>query len=250
MRLKDKVSVITGGARGIGFGIAEKMASEGADVAIVDVVDDVAEQSAESIRGMGRRSRSYHCNVSDSGEVQAMVQAVAKDFGSFDVLVNVAGVNSHVAIIDMEEEEWDRIIGTNLKGTFLCTREASRYWVGSGRGGKVINITSNRAELGRPNLAHYCASKGGVKMFTRSAALELVKHGIIVNAIGPGPVGGTGLSAGRTVSAPSADTLPMGKMGTPEDIGWAAVYLASDEAQYLLGTTLYVDGGHSIGHTH
>lgn len=246
MRVEDRIAVITGGARGIGFGIAEKLALEGANIAIVDIISDPGVQAVEAIRKMGRRAEYYYCDVRDSTQVKATVDAVVADFGTFDVLVNVAGVNSHVLIVDMEDEEWDRVIGVNLKGTFLCTREAARYWIKAKRGGKIINITSNRAEMGRAEIAHYCASKGGVKMLTRASAVELIEHGIVVNAIGPGPIGGTGIGAGQNIQATSAGMIPVGHMGSPSDIGWAAVYLASDESEYLLGTTIQVDGGRTI----
>ncbi len=249
-RLQDKVALVTGGARGIGWGIAEQMAQAGAHIAIADVRDDLAKESAATIRRQGRKSQAYHCDVSKSAEVRALFASVLRDFGDLDVLVNNAGVMRRYSILEMEEDEWDRVLGINLKGVFLCTREAARYWVANKRRGKIINVSSTSAELAGLHAAHYAASKGGVKMFTRAVALDLAKYGINVTAVGPGGIK-TDIT-GRDWSDPQVEEafrsmVPMGRVGLPQDIGKAVVFLASDDADFITGHTVYVDGGRAIG---
>ena len=249
MRLKDKVAIVTGGAMGIGKGIVRRLAENGADVAIADVDDEAARRTAEEVGALDVKTTHYHCDVSIKADVQAMMGAVVSDFGDFDILVNNAGVLSRSTILDLEEDEWDRVLAVNLKGHYLCTREAALHWVRKGRRGKIVNLSSTMAEGGGVGVAHYSASKGGVRMFTRSVALDLGPYQINVNAVGPGgiPTEIANKTAGH-LGAPEGERSPppIGIIGRPEDIGAAVVFLASDEADYITGHTIMVDGGRSI----
>ena len=250
MRLEGQIAIVTGGAHGLGRAIALRLADDGADVMVADVLGADAEVVAESVRAKGRRSSSFQVDVSDSGAVGAMVAETVETFGRVDLLVNNAGVSGEAGLLEMEEAHWDRIMGVNLKGNFLCSQAVAREMVARGEGGRIINITSTAGANARPRVSAYGASKAGIIQFTRVLALELGHHGITVNAIGPGMT-----LTGSEVKQPPTDEyqaafvgqVPLGRAGEPADIAAAVAFLASPDAAYINGQVIFVDGGYSAG---
>ena len=250
MRLEGQIAIVTGGAHGLGRAIALRLADDGADVMVADVLGADAEVVAESVRVKGRRSSSFQVDVSDSGAVGAMVAETVETFGRVDLLVNNAGVSGEAGLLEMEEAHWDRIMGVNLKGNFLCSQAVAREMVARGEGGRIINITSTAGANARPRASAYGASKAGIIQFTRVLALELGHHGITVNAIGPGMT-----LTGSEVKQPPTDEyqaafvgqVPLGRAGEPADIAAAVAFLASPDAAYINGQVIFVDGGYSAG---
>jgi glucose 1-dehydrogenase len=244
-RLKDRIAVVTGAAQGNGRAIAEAFAREGAQVVIADISEDIAGTTAREMRAAGLRAKSIPVNVTQSSAVNNLLQLTVKEFGRVDILVNNAGVIGRYDFLELTEQEWDRVMDINLKGTFLCGQAFARQMVRQGSG-SIINIASVNAISLNPTTVHYCTSKGGVCTLTKGMALALAKAGVRVNAIGPGPVY-TNLSKDRLDDPQSlAATLahiPMGRVAQPEDLTGAAVFLASDEAAYVTGITIFVDGG-------
>ena len=248
MRLHDKVAIVTGAASGIGKGIALRYAEEGAHVVIADINAEGAGKTADEVKAKGCRALAVATDVSVRAQVQGMVDQAVREFGRIDILVNNAGTRTHKWLLEMAEEEWDRIIDTNLKGTFLCTQAAAREMVKRDYG-RIINITSPAGERARTQRIHYVSSKGGINAFTRGAAAELAPHHITVNAIAPG-ITETELTQVYFRDPKRVEmykkTLPLGRVGKPRDIANAALFLASDEAEWITGAILWVDGG-SLG---
>lgn len=251
--LTGKVALVTGASRGIGRGVALALAKQGADV-VVNYAGNVegANQTVSDITGLGRKAISIRADVSKKAEVEAMVLQVVAEMGKIDVLVNNAGVLSYQAFVDMPEEEWDKIIDTNLKGQFLVAQAVSKHMVGSGVKGKIINIASiasGQVGVGYANLAHYCASKGGVIAMSEAMAVELGPLGINVNVIAPGAIESdmTKSFSDPKVMEGLLSRLSIKRIGKPEDIGAMAVFLASEESSYCSGATFYVDGGWLAG---
>ncbi|MCJ7652300.1 MAG: 3-oxoacyl-ACP reductase FabG [Actinobacteria bacterium] len=246
-----KVALVTGGASGIGRGIAEMFAELGARVVIADLEVEMAEEAAAGINGAGGTAVAQEIDVTDEESVKAAFENVTAKYGGVDILVNSAGTGCMSALNELIIEEWDMVIDVNLKGTFLCTREAARVMVEQGRGGKIINLSSINETVPLAGEVPYCASKGGVMMLTRAAALELAPHGINVNALGPGAID-TPLME-EVLSVPEIKDgilrqIPFGRFGKPEDVAKAATFLASGLSDWVTGHTLYVDGGmHLIG---
>ena len=244
--LAGKVALVTGGAAGIGRGIARALAVAGATVAVADLDERGAEDVA---RTLGGRAIGLRADVSDEGAVQGLVDSVCDRLGALDVLVNNAGIYPATPISETTVAEWDRVMAVNLRGPMLCTREAARVMRAQGSGGAIVNLSSMAGfHPCFPGMAQYCASKGGVVMLTRSAALELAPDGIRVNAVCPGGVETEGtrenLESGlRDVLTPR---IPLGRVAVPEDIAGAVVFLAGPAARYVTGTTLVVDGGYLI----
>ncbi len=252
--LRGKVALVTGGGRGIGKAIAWALAEAGADVAVNYVSEpEKAEAVVMMIRKLGQRSIAVRGDVSKKDEVDAMVARVERELGRIDVLVNNAGILMFEPFLTMSEANWDRVIDVNLKGQFLVAQAAARGMVRRGTGGRIVNlasIASGQVGIGYPNIAHYCASKGGVIAMTEAMALELGPHGISVNAIAPGIIG-TDMTK-DLVGDPRAQTsllarIPKGRIGRPEDVAALAVFLASDEADYCTGAAFYVGGGWLAG---
>lgn len=244
-RLADRVAVVTGAARGNGRAIAEAYAREGAVVVVADRDAPGAQAAAEAIVAAGGRAEAAALDVTRSAEVESVLDAVTSRHGRLDILVNNAGVIGRYPFLEITEAEWDRVLDINLKGTFLCGQAAARRMVAQGRG-VIINVASVNAESVNPTTVHYCASKGAVRTLTKGMALALAPYGIRVNAIGPGPIY-TDLSRDRlddpAALAATLAHIPMGRVGQPQDLAGAAIFLASDEAGYVTGITLYVDGG-------
>ena len=247
MRLKDKVAVITGGAQGIGGAIASRFATEGVAVVIADIDVNKAQQKVAEIEEAGGRAKFTACDVSDVDQVEALFDTTLADFGRLDILVNNAAVvhkaeaNRH--ILELSAEMWHRMIAVNLTGLFYCSQRAARIMAKQGQGGCIISMSSGGASRAHRQMLAYDTTKGGIEAATRSMALDLAPWQIRVNAIIPGNTRVDNmLPVGDSKIQPS-DTIPLGRSGTPEDIAAAATYLASDEAAYVTGICLFVDGG-------
>lgn len=247
--LTGKVALVTGASRGIGRGVALLMAKAGADV-VVNYAGNVegANQTVSEIEGLGRKAIAIKADVSNKSEVENLVSESVSKMGKIDILVNNAGVLSYQAFLDMPEEEWDKIIDTNLKGQFLVAQAVVKHMVASGVKGKIINIASiasGQVGVGYPQLSHYCASKGGVIAMSEAMAVELGPKGINVNVIAPGAIE-SDMTKGTNMDT-LMPRLSIKRIGKPEDIGAMAVFLASDESSYCSGATFYVDGGWLAG---
>jgi 3-oxoacyl-[acyl-carrier protein] reductase len=243
-KLKGKVAVVTGGARGIGGEIATAFAAEGADVVIADVLGtDVAAPVLASVAEAGRRALLLQTDVSDEQQVRAMVDAALAEFGRIDILVNDAGVVGQVAFTELEVSEWDRVMSVNLRGVFLCTRFVLPGMLERGRG-KIINVASQLGQIGGVEMVHYSASKAGVIGLTKALAREVSGRGVQVNAIAPGPIL-TEMMAQETEewAARKLAELPMGRFGEVHEVAPTAVFLASDDSSYYVGQTLCPNGG-------
>jgi glucose 1-dehydrogenase/3-oxoacyl-[acyl-carrier protein] reductase len=245
MRLEDKVALVTGAGRGIGSGIALRLALEGANVVVNYAHSaDGARKVAEEISALGRRAITVRADISRSSQVRAMVQEAIDAFGRIDILVNNAGIDPQVPFLETTEQLWDQVVDTNLKGCFLCSQAVAREMVRSG-GGKIVMISSIHSFVTYANITAYAASKGGINAMTRQLALELAPHSINVNAVAPGAV-----HVDKFYDLiPDYDPqmldheIPVGSIGYPQDIGAAVVFLASDDARYITGQVLLVDGG-------
>jgi NAD(P)-dependent dehydrogenase (short-subunit alcohol dehydrogenase family) len=244
MRLSGKAALVTGASKGIGKGIALELAREGADVAVNYHSDRPgADAVAGEIRALGRRAIAVGANVAVSSEIDRMFDSVLKEFSRLDILVNNAGVQTWKALLDLQEREWDRVLDTNLKGCFLCTQRAAHH-MKQQRSGRIVNIGSGCNKIAFPHLVDYTASKGGIEMFTKVAAAELGPYGITVNCVAPGAIEieRTKQEAGDYAGTWAALT-PLGRIGTPLDVARAVVFFASDDADFITGQTLWVDGG-------
>lgn len=242
--LSGSVALVTGADRGIGKGIALELARAGCRVAVNHHADPgLAEGVVEEIGDLGIEACAVRADVRIAAQVRGMMDSVVSRFGRLDVLVNNAGTQTWKPFLEIDEEEWDRVVDTNLKGTFLCTQAAARSMVGQG-GGAIVNIGSGCNKVPFPMLAPYTASKGGVEMLTRAAALELGPHRIRVNCVAPGAVE---VERTRLESPDYAERwgriTPLGRVGAAADVGRAVVFLAGDEASFVTGQTIWVDGG-------
>jgi NAD(P)-dependent dehydrogenase (short-subunit alcohol dehydrogenase family) len=243
MRLQGQVAIVTGAARGIGLAIAQRFVKEGAKVALADWLK--TEVEAEAAR-LGPAAVAVPTDVGDAGDVRRLVAATVERFGRLDCMVANAAVQAEIPFLDLTEEEFDRVIRVNLKGAFLCGQTAARHMVQAGTRGAILNMSSVNAVVAHPVLVHYAASKGGIAMLTKGMAVSLAPHGIRVNAIGPGtintPINANFFSMPGMVERFLMRT-PLGRVGEADEIASVAVFLASDEASYVTGTTIYADGG-------
>ena len=252
LSLEGMTALVTGSGRGIGSALALGLAQAGADVAVSDVNDQMegAEATASRIRGEGQKSLAYDLDVLDLENIRQTVDRVAQDFGRLDILVNNAGIRRRQPALEVTEENWDAVMDTNLKGPFFCSQAAARHMIDQGFG-RIINISSQLAIVAGENRAAYCSSKGGLASLTRVLALEWLKYGITVNAIGPGPTETPGLlvADSRTDEELAADLrahMPLGRRMAPGELVGAAIYLASPSAGATTGQLLIVDGGWTI----
>ena len=242
--LNGKVAVVTGASRGIGRAVAIKLASEGATVVInYNGSEDRALEVKKEIEENGGKAEIRQCNVSDYAACEEMFKEIISTLGSVDILVNNAGITKDGLLMKMSEEDYDAVLDTNLKGTFNCIRHVARQMIRQ-RGGRIINMSSVSGVLGNAGQANYSASKAGVIGLTKSVARELASRGITVNAVAPGFVN-TEMTAilPEKVKEGAAAQIPLGKFGEPEDIANAVAFLASDNARYITGQVLAVDGG-------
>lgn len=251
LRLEDRPAVVTGAAQGIGLEIASQLAANGADVLIFDLDGDAAERAAKELSGKhGRRVEAIAGNVTSSADVDGAIERATATVGPPRLLVNCAGTATLSLIVDTDDEEWDRIVDVNLKGTFLFVRAFARELLKRQLTGAVVNIASLNATAATDGLGHYCAAKAGVSMLTKVAASELGAHGIRVNAIAPGTTHTPLTEQLGTVSGLMGEAFrehtPAGRLGQPIDIANAAVFLCSDEADWITGVTLPVDGGNHV----
>jgi 3-oxoacyl-[acyl-carrier protein] reductase len=244
MGVQDRVAIITGAARGIGRAIALRLAADGAKLALMDLLeDDLAETVKLATEAGSPEARAYKLNVTDEEGVASAVDQVAEDFGAIDIVVNNAGITRDDLLMRMETDAWDAVIAVNLKGVFLMTRAVSSYMVRARRG-RIINIASVSGLVGNAGQANYSASKAGVLGLTKTTARELAKRNITANAVAPGFIE-TEMTAVLPQAAKDAAmaNIPMKKMGQPEDIAEAVAFFASDEAAYITGQVIAVDGG-------
>jgi 3-oxoacyl-[acyl-carrier protein] reductase len=248
MRLKDQVALVTGGSRGIGRGIVKAFAAEGAKVAFLyKGSKEAAETLAQEISAAGGIARAIQCDVTKYADAQKVVEDVEKEWGAINILVNNAGIVKDGLFVRMEPEEWNMVIETNLTGTFNFCRSVA-FAMARARKGRIINISSIAADTVNPGQTNYSASKGAINSFTRALAVELAGRGVTVNAIAPGFIE-TDMSAAVRNKAGDLITkmIPMKRLGQPDDIAKAAVFLASADASYMTGQVLKVDGGLSLG---
>ena len=248
--LTGKIAIVTGAARGIGAEIAKKLAKEGAALAICDLKAEWCEETVKAVEALGAKAKGYGVNVAASAEVDACVKAVIADFGKVDVMVNNAGITKDGLLMRMSDDDWDAVINVNLKGTFLFTRAVSRPMLknksadGTQLGGSIINIASVVGLIGNAGQANYTASKGGVIALTKTTAKELGSRNIRCNAVAPGFI-----QSKMTENLPEEvkksymDSIPLKRFGTAEDIAKAVAWLAGDEAAYVTGQVISVNGG-------
>jgi len=245
MKMEKKISIVTGGGQGIGKAICLALAREGSDVVVADIVSKTVGEVSEEIRAMGRRSLSFETDVSNGSQVTEMIRAAVAAFGRIDVLVNVAGMFIKSPIEEVSEQDWDRVIAVNLKGTFLCSQATGREMIKQG-GGSIVNFASVAAHTPQIFSGAYSPSKAGVALLTKVMAVEWAKYNIRVNAVSPGPIktpmtdliyNTEKLRKGR------AKAIPLNRFGSPEEVAKAVVFLASDDASYITGHALAIDGG-------
>ena len=247
MRLKERVALVTGGGQGIGRGIVQRFAAEGAAVAINYVGSpDRAQETLAAVQAAGGQAIVVEADVSNVAQVYAMVDRVVERFGHLDVLVNNAGIETHAPFWEVAEADFDRVIAVNLKGTFFATQAVVNHLRKAGKPGKIVNISSVHEDLPFPNFAAYCASKGGIRMLTRDLAVELAPLNITINAIAPGaietPINRALLNDPKKLSD-LLDHIPLRRLGKPEDVAGLAAFLASSDADYVTGATYLIDGG-------
>lgn len=249
--LKGKTAIVTGGAMGIGFGIAYRLAEAGASVVIADANEGVGRETADGLKAKGWQVAFVKTDVAVETEVMQAADLAVQTFGSIDILVNNAGIYPIIPVLQMIPADFEKILAVNLKSVFLFTKTAAEIMIKQGRGGKIINITSIDAlHPSAVGLAVYDASKHGLWGFTKNTALELAPHNIQVNAIAPGGINTPGAGAGapktpqiEAIQKKFLEKIPMKRMGEPDDIGKVALFLASDLASYMTGTQIVVDGG-------
>jgi NAD(P)-dependent dehydrogenase (short-subunit alcohol dehydrogenase family) len=246
-KLDGKVALVTGAAQGIGLACAEALAREGAQVLITDVNEIAGRSATVHLRASGADVAFEACDVSRKDDVERAVEAAAHQFGKLDILVANAGIVHAAEFLDLEEADFERVLAVNLKGVFLVGQAAARRMVKQGHGGAIINMSSVNAVLAIPNQVPYVVSKGAINQLTKVMALSLAPHGIRVNGIGPGTIltelAKNAVLGNREAERKILSRTPLGRMGEPGEIGKVAAFLASDDASYLTGQTLYPDGG-------
>jgi glucose 1-dehydrogenase len=247
MRLKNRTAIITGSSQGIGRGIAERFAREGANVVVNYIGNmEMANEVVEKVKAFGSHSIAVQADVSKPSEINNMFEAAISEFGQVDILVNNAGVEKHAPFWEVTERDFDFVIDINVKGTFFGSQAMAKHLIATKRRGKIVNISSVHEDLPFPNFTAYCVSKGGIKMLTRNLGVELGQFGINVNNIAPGAIEtpiNKNLLNNPTKLNYLLGQIPLKRLGQPEDVAALAVFLSSDEADYVTGSTFFVDGG-------
>ena len=239
----QKVAIVTGASRGIGFAVAEGLAKAGYNLAICSTREETVNASAEKLRALGAQVLPVVVNVTDGDAVKAFVQSVVKEFGRLDVLVNNAGITKDGLAMRMKADDWQAVIDTNLSSVFYASQAALKPMM-KARAGRIINISSVVASMGNPGQLNYCASKGGIDAMTRSLAQEVGSRGITVNAIAPGFIATAMTDELGDDAKKSLETrIPLGRLGSPEDIAASVLFLAGDGGSYISGQVLHVNGG-------
>ena len=247
MRLKGKVAVLTGAARGIGLATAKRFAAEGASVMLSDIDALAVEKATAALEADGRAVSGCVCDAGSRSSVEELISEAVRTYGQLDIFMANAGITGHGELVDVREEDFDRVIRTNLKGTFLGAQASAKQMIAQGRGGAIVITSSLAAELAMPTEMAYAAAKGGIRQLTKAMALSLAPHGIRVNAVGPGSIE-TELTREMWQKDPALRTrmlarTPMRRLGSPEEIAAVALFLASEDASYVTGQTIYADGG-------
>jgi len=247
MRLEGRVALVTGAAQGIGLACAKVLAAEGASVILADVNARAGHDASRSLSPTTAPCAFIECDVSRKASVDAAMEFVVDRFGGLDILVANAGIVHAAEFLDLAEADFDRVLGVNLKGIFLTGQAAARQMVRQKRGGAIVNMSSVNAVLAIPNQVPYVVSKGGINQLTRVMALALAPHRIRVNAVGPGTIltelARTAVLGNREAERKILSRTPMGRMGEPDEIARVVAFLASDDASYVTGQTIYADGG-------
>ncbi|MEE8317560.1 MAG: 3-oxoacyl-[acyl-carrier-protein] reductase [Candidatus Omnitrophota bacterium] len=243
LSLKGKVALITGGARGIGKEIALLFAREGADIALCDVDLEEANKTAKEIQVLGRESLAIKTDVTDSKDVQDMVDKILDKFKKLDILINNAGITKDNLVLRMSEEDWDKVIAVNLKGCFICTKIVAKVMLKQ-RSGRIINLASIIGIMGNAGQANYAASKAGIIALTKSVAKELAPRGVLVNAIAPGFIK-TEMTArlSEDIQKKMLSVIPLGRFGEPKDVADLALFLSREGSSYITGQVIQIDGG-------
>ncbi len=243
MLLKDKVAIVTGGARGIGKEIAAALAREGANICVCDVNEQALAETAGELEAGGAQAIGVKVDVTNFSQVEEMIQKVLDKFKKIDILINNAGITRDNLLLRMKEEEWDAVLGVNLKGTFNCTKAASKFMIKQ-RSGKIVNIASIIGIMGNAGQSNYAASKGGIISFTKSVAKELASRNINVNAIAPGFIK-TEMTAklSQELQDSMSKMIPLKRFGEPADVANLALFLVSENSSYITGHVIQVDGG-------
>ncbi len=247
MALQGKVAIVTGGNTGIGKAIVLALAAQGAKVVIDWVVDEQATEELEmQLRALGEHVSAVHADVSKVADLQRLIDTAVKDFGRLDIMVNNAGIETRTSVLDTTEEQYERVLEVNLKSAFFGTQLAAKQMIAQGGGGRIINMTSVHEDWPMPGNTPYCLSKGGMRMLTRTAGVELAPHNVLVVGVGPGAVE-TPINA-ATMNDPTAlrkldSAIPVGRMARPEEIAGIVAFLAGDGASYMTASTIFADGG-------
>jgi NAD(P)-dependent dehydrogenase (short-subunit alcohol dehydrogenase family) len=247
MKLDKRTAIVTGARRGIGRAIALALAQEGANIVVSDISQEDCQKVVAEIKKLGRKGLAVKCDVTSTAEVEEMVKKTVAQFGKLDILVNNAGIIAFKPFLELTDKDWDNTLNVNLKGQFLCARAAAKEMV-KNKWGRIINIasiSSGGCGIAFPLVAHYTASKGGVMALTEALALELTPQGVNVNAICPGAID-TDMVKGVKEGGQLEQVLlriPKGRLGQPEDIANLAIFLASEEADYISGAAIVIDGG-------
>ncbi|MCA1940223.1 MAG: SDR family oxidoreductase [Caenispirillum bisanense] len=246
MRLSGKVTIVTGASAGIGLACARRFAAEGAKVVLADVNEERGEAAAAALQDEGREALFVRCDVGAKKEVDALIADTVDAYGRLDVMIANAGIVHAADFLELEEEDFDRVLRINLKGVFLCGQAAARQMAAQGEGGSIITMSSVNAVMAIPSITPYVVSKGGVNQLTKVMALALADKGIRVNAIGPGSIMTEVLQSvagDKAAMHKIMSRTPMGRVGEPDEIASVAVFLASDDASYVTGQCIYADGG-------
>ncbi|MDT9598772.1 SDR family NAD(P)-dependent oxidoreductase [Sphingosinicella rhizophila] len=250
MKLEGRIAIVTGAARGIGYACARRFAEEGAKVVLADIDGDTLRSAVDSLVAEGFEAVAQTADVSRYSDLQTLVDAAVAQFGRLDIMVNNAGIARTQDFMTISEEDYDAVLGVNLRGAFFGLQIAARAMIAAGNGGVIINMSSINSRMANPSVATYAISKGGLNQVTSTAAVALIPHGIRVVGIGPGTIATDMLNMGFLTNEAQRKMIlsrtPSGRLGEAEEVAAVAAFLASDDASYIVGQTIFVDGGRMI----